>query len=81
MVVYTGDKYPGWKGSFLIGSMSPGALVRLTLNNGAVASEERFLGDLRERIRDVQQGPDGYIYLVTDNSDGRLLRVLPAGGR
>ena len=81
MIVYTGDKYPGWKGSFLIGSMSPGALVRLTVNGGTVASEERYLGDLRERIRDVQQGPDGFVYLITDNSDGRLLRVVPAGSR
>jgi glucose/arabinose dehydrogenase len=81
MVVYTGDRYAGWKGSILIGSMSPGALVRLTLNNGVVTSEERHLGDLRERIRDVQQGPDGYIYLITDSSDGRLLRVVPASAR
>jgi glucose/arabinose dehydrogenase len=81
MIVYTGDKYPGWRGSFLIGSMQPGALVRLTLNNGAVASEERYLGDLRERIRDVQQGPDGFVYVITDNSDGRILRVLPAPAR
>jgi glucose/arabinose dehydrogenase len=77
MIVYTGDKYPGWRGSFLIGSMQPGALVRLTITNGVV-NEERYLGDLRERIRDVQQGPDGYVYLITDSSDGRVLRVLPA---
>jgi glucose/arabinose dehydrogenase len=81
MIVYTGDRYPGWKGSFLIGSMQPGALVRLTLNNGVVASEERHLHDMRERVRDVQQGPDGYVYLITDSSDGRLLRVVPIAGR
>ena len=80
MIVYTGDKYPGWRGSFLIGSMQPGALVRLTINNGVV-SEERYLHDLRERIRDVQQGPDGFVYLITDNSDGRILRVVPATRR
>lgn len=77
MTVYTGDRYPGWKGSILIGSMNPGALVRLTLNNGVVANEERHLNALRERVRDVQQGPDGYVYLITDSSDGRLLRVVP----
>jgi glucose/arabinose dehydrogenase len=77
MIVYTGDRYPGWKGSFLIGSMQPGALVRLTLTNGVVTGEERYLHDMRERVRDVQQGPDGYVYLITDSSDGRLLRVLP----
>ena len=81
MIVYTGDKYPGWRGNILIGSMQPGALVRLTMSNGAVASEERYLGDLRERIRDVQQGPDGFVYVITDNSDGRLLRVVPVAPR
>jgi aldose sugar dehydrogenase len=80
MIVYTGDKYPGWRGSFLIGSMQPGALVRLSLTNGVV-SEERYLHDLRERIRDVQQGPDGFVYLITDNSDGRILRVVPVSPR
>jgi glucose/arabinose dehydrogenase len=77
MAFYTGDMYPGWKGSILIGSMSPGALVRLTMEGGRVAREERYLGELRERIRDVQQGPDGHIYVVTDNAKGRVLRVVP----
>ncbi len=74
---YTGDRYPGWKGSLVIGSMQPGALVRLTLENGRVTSEERYLGELGDRIRDVQQGPDGFLYLVTDEDDGRVLRVVP----
>ncbi|HVE77815.1 MAG TPA: PQQ-dependent sugar dehydrogenase [Gemmatimonadaceae bacterium] len=78
MAFYTGDAFPGWKGSILVGSMTPGALVRLTMRDGRVAREERYLGDLAERIRDVQQGPDGMIYVVTDAADGRLLRVLPA---
>lgn len=73
---YTGDKYPGWKGSLFIGSMTPGALVRLELANGRVTKEERYLGDLGERIRDVQQGPDGYLYVATDNPQGRILRVV-----
>ena len=77
LTFYTGDRYPGWKGSALIGSLGYGALVRLTFANGVVASEERYLHDLRERIRDVVQGPDGYVYLITDNSNGRILRVLP----
>lgn len=81
MIVYTGDKYPGWKGSILVGSLQPGALVRLSMNNGVVANEERYLGDLRERIRDVQQGPDGFAYVITDNPQGRLLRVVPAAAR
>jgi glucose/arabinose dehydrogenase len=78
MTVYTGDAFPDWKGSLFIGSLDPGLLVRLTLKDGRVAREERYLGDLRERIRDVRQGPDGLLYLLTDSGDGRILRVLPA---
>jgi aldose sugar dehydrogenase len=76
-VWYTGDKYPGWNGSLFVGSMQPGALVRLTLENGRVTGEERYLGELGDRIRDVQQGPDGFLYVVTDEDDGRVLRVVP----
>lgn len=75
---YTGEAFPDWKGSILIGSLQPGLLVRLALRDGEVAQEERYLGDLGERIRDVQQGPDGLLYLLTDSSDGRILRVMPA---
>jgi aldose sugar dehydrogenase len=78
MVFYTGDALPGWKGSVFIGSLRPGLLVRLTLDGGRVTREERHLADLRERIRDVRQGPDGLLYLLTDSRDGRILRVLPA---
>jgi glucose/arabinose dehydrogenase len=81
MAFYTGDAFPDWRGSLLIGSLRPGLLVRLTLEDGRVAREERYLGDLGERIRDVRQGPDGLLYLLTDSSDGRLLRVLPAAPR
>jgi len=81
MVFYTGDRYPGWKGSVFVGSMTPGALVRLQLDKGRVAREERYLGDMHERIRDVQQGPDGLLYLITDSDDGRILRVVPEAGR
>ena len=75
MTFYTGDAIPGWKGSLLIGSMSPGALVRLEMTDGRVTKEERYLGDLGERIRDVQQGPDGLVYVVTDNPNGRVMRI------
>jgi glucose/arabinose dehydrogenase len=59
--------------------MSPGVLVRLVMQNGRVTREERYLGDLGERIRDVVQGPDGYVYVLTDSPRGRVLRVEPAG--
>ena len=78
MTFYTGDAYPDWKGSIFIGSLKPGLLVRLTVEAGRVTREERYLGDLGERIRDVRQGPDGLLYLLTDSSRGRILRVSPA---
>jgi glucose/arabinose dehydrogenase len=78
MLFYTGDAYPGWKGSVLIGSLR-GALVRLELRDGRVVKEERYRdGDLGERIRDVKQGPDGVVYVVTDEDDGQVLKVLSA---
>ena len=80
MVFYTGDAVPGWKGSVLVGSLR-GALVRRELQDGKVVREERYQEDgLGERIRDVRQGPDGLVYVVTDEGNGRVLRVRPAGG-
>ncbi len=81
MTFYTGDAFRGWKGSILIGGMTPGRLVRLTLANGKVAREEQYLGDLSERIRDVQQAPDGLLYVITDASAGRILRLSPVQNR
>ncbi|HSE88820.1 MAG TPA: PQQ-dependent sugar dehydrogenase [Candidatus Binatia bacterium] len=78
MVVYTGDLFAGWKNNFLIGSLTPGGLVRLVMKDGKVAQEERYLGDLRERIRDVRQASDGSLYLLTDARNGQILRVTPA---
>ena len=77
MAIYTGDRYPGWTGSIFVGSMSPGGLVRLEMRGDSVVKEERYLRDLRERSRDVKQGPDGYLYIATDHADGRILRVVP----
>jgi aldose sugar dehydrogenase len=74
MMFYTGNAYPGWKGSVFIGSLQPGALVRLQMQNGKVTREERYL-DTDERIRDVAQGPDGLIYAITDSEEGRVLRL------
>jgi glucose/arabinose dehydrogenase len=77
MVFYRGDRIPEWDGSILVGSMVSRSLVRLVLEDGRVAREERYLSDLSERIRDVQQGPDGTLYVITDSSNGRILRVVP----
>ena len=78
MTFYTGDAFPAWKGNILVGSLSPGLLVRLELARGRVVREERYLGDFGQRIRDVRQGPDGLLYLLTDANDGRVIRVAPA---
>ena len=78
MAFYTGDKYPGWKGSLFVGALRFQLLARLTLNGEKVVREERLLTGLNERIRDVRQGPDGYLYLLTDSGDGRILRLEPA---
>ena len=78
MVFYTGDLFAGWKNNVLIGSLTPGLLVRLVMKDGKVAQEERYLGDLRERIRDVRQASDGSLYLVTDASNGQILRITPS---
>ncbi len=76
-VFYTGDVFKDWRGDLFIGSLSPGLLVRVRISEGRVVSETRYLEELDERIRDVQQGPDGYLYLLTDNSKGRILRLEP----
>jgi glucose/arabinose dehydrogenase len=76
MTFYTGDAFPNWRGSAFVGSLSPGALVRLTIDNDRVTREERYLGSVG-RVRDVQQGPDGFLYLITDADNGALLRVSP----
>jgi glucose/arabinose dehydrogenase len=81
MCFYTGDVFPQWKGSIFIGSLTPGLLVRLELKDGKVSKEERYLGYLHERIRDVRQGPDGLIYLLTDNPEGRILKLAPETSR
>ena len=76
---YSGTAFPDWRGDLLVGSLRPGALVRLRIANGRVTVEERYMDELGERIRDVREGPDGAIYLLTDSSRGRLIRVEPAG--
>ena len=73
---YTGEAFPEWRGSLFIGSLRPGALVRLAMNGDRVTAEERYLAD-SGRIRDVAQGPDGLLYLLTDEANGRILKVEP----
>jgi aldose sugar dehydrogenase len=77
MAFVTSDRYPGWKGSLLLGALRGEMLVRLTLDGRKVTAEERLLTDMNARIRDVRQGPDGLIYIVTDGNDGRVIRLDP----
>jgi glucose/arabinose dehydrogenase len=77
MTFYSGDLFKGWKGSLINGALKFQLLSRLTLDSDRVVQEERLLQGLRERIRDVRQGPDGALYLLTDNSAGRILRLVP----
>jgi glucose/arabinose dehydrogenase len=80
MVFYTGRLFPAWQNSLFVGGMGSMNLVRLSLKGDTVTGEERLLQDLqpqRERIRDVRQGPDGALYLLTDNAKGRILKIVP----
>lgn len=75
MAFLTSDRYPGWQGNLFIGALRAEALLRLTLDGRTVVGEQRLLTQLTARIRDVRQGPDGWLYLLTDSADGRLVRV------
>jgi aldose sugar dehydrogenase len=77
MAFYTGDRFPAWKGNILIGALRGQRVSRLELDGNRVVREEQILQDLGERIRDVRQGPDGHVYLLTDSPNGRLLRLTP----
>ena len=74
---YTGEAFPKWKGNLFVGSLKEMRLVRLVLEDGKVTGEEHLLTDRQQRVRDVRQGPDGALYVVTDQSNGELWRIAP----
>ncbi len=78
LAFYEGERFPAWRGNALIGALASGELVRVELDGERYVREERLLTGIG-RVRDVRVGPDGYVYLLTDAKDGRLLRVEPAG--
>jgi glucose/arabinose dehydrogenase len=85
MVFYTGDRFPAWKGNLFVGSSrigeipGTGSLQRVVFNSKLEElRRETLLSDLHQRIRDVRQGPDGFLYVITDENDGALLRIEPA---
>ena len=77
MAFYTADRFPQWKNSLFIGALAGQHLARLTVDGERVTAEERLLTYRKERFRDVRQGPDGYIYALTDEANGKILRVSP----
>jgi glucose/arabinose dehydrogenase len=77
MAFYTADAFPAWKGSLFIGGHATSDLVRVSLDGEKVVGEERLLTDRKARIRDVRQGPDGALYLLTDSASGQLLKLVP----
>jgi glucose/arabinose dehydrogenase len=78
MAFYAGDRFPRWKGDLFAGALKDRMLVRLKLEGEKVLKEERMLKGTLGRIRDVRSGPDGYLYLLNDESDGALVRLEPA---
>lgn len=75
MAFYSAERFPEWRGDLFIGALAGQALIRLDLDGERVVHEERLLEELGARIRDVRQGPDGYLYVLTDEANGRLLRL------
>ena len=80
MAFYDGGKFPKWQGDLFVGALRGSHLRRLKLDGDRVTKQERLLDDLGERIRDVRTGPDGFLYILTDSSDGMVLRLEPVGG-
>jgi glucose/arabinose dehydrogenase len=77
MAFLTSDRYPAWKSQLFIGTLRAQSLLRLELDGTNVKGEESLLAAAKARIRDVRQGPDGYLYVLTDSADGQLLRLQP----
>ena len=77
MIFYDGALFPQWRGSIFVGGHGSQKLVRLVLDGRKVVSEDWLLEDQKLRIRDVMQGPDGAIYVLTNETDGKIVRVAP----
>jgi glucose/arabinose dehydrogenase len=78
MAFVTSERYgKAWQGSLLVGSLKFRYLARLELDGARVVKEDKLLPDLGQRVRDVREGPDGFMYLLTDDRNGQLLRLVP----
>lgn len=79
MIFYTGDKFPAWQGDLLVAALKGSQVARLDLEGDRIMHEETLFEDaVKQRIRDIEQGPDGYIYLITDDRAGQLIQIKPA---
>jgi glucose/arabinose dehydrogenase len=74
---YLGAEFPQWQGNLFVAALAERSVRRLVMENGRVLSQETMFTELKQRIREVRSGPDGYLYLLTDSEDGAVLRVLP----
>lgn len=79
MAFYTGDRISAWNGDLFLGALAHQKLLRLEMNDREVVHQEELLRDEIGRIRDVAMGPDGYLYFLTDEKQGGLYRIEPAG--
>ena len=75
MAFYQGTRFPQWKNSLFIGALKEKSLIRLSINGEQLKEQERLLSERGERIRDVRSGPDGWLYVLTDEANGKLLKV------
>jgi glucose/arabinose dehydrogenase len=78
MTFYSGKLWPAWRGNLFNGALVAQLVSRLERDGDRIVKEERMLQGLRERIRDIREGPDGALWLLTDDRNGRVLRVVPA---
>jgi len=76
MALVNGDKYPKWQGNLMVAALKARELRRVTIDSETI-DQQSLLTALGERIRDVRLGPDGYLYVLTDNSNGRILKLIP----
>jgi glucose/arabinose dehydrogenase len=84
MAFYTGKRFPQWQGNLFVGALAGQLLMRIELDGERILKQERLLenpGERIGRIRDVRQGPDGLLYLLTDDVNGKLIRLEPAPSR
>ncbi|MBL4681057.1 MAG: PQQ-dependent sugar dehydrogenase [Pseudomonadales bacterium] len=76
-VLYQGDAFPAWQGDFFVGALVDKEVRRVDMENDKVVAEESLFSELDARIREVREGPDGFLYLLPDSAEGMLIRVRP----